>query len=379
MTDHDFLSIFEPAAAARLLEHSRVLEFEDGSVIFHEGDPADALYIVLQGQVSLTTNAAGRQEYLAVAGEDEYFGEFGVLDGDSRSAQASAIGCVRLVRIPSKVLVDELGGTDNNPAIRMMIRTIRKMRQSNRLHVDELLRREKLSLLGQVVLGVVHDFRSPFSVILMATELMQSGLADPNSMKECCALIVEQVERVNAMAEEVLDYSRGKTNLRLEKVELGHFLRRFVELNTRFLQGKGVELTAAIPDSCMIEADPGRLQRVLQNLVYNAADAMGEDGGRIGIDLERPDADSVKIHVRDSGPGIPDEIRDRLFEPFQTKGKAKGLGLGLAIARQFVESHGGELTFDSGKGKGTIFHIRLPLHGKEDEAGSVGPEKKECS
>jgi signal transduction histidine kinase len=129
----------------------------------------------------------------------------------------------------------------------------------------------------------------------------------------------------------------------------------------------------------MIEADPGRLQRVLQNLVYNAADAMGEDGGRIDIDLERPDADSVQIHVRDTGPGIPDEIRDRLFEPFQTKGKAKGLGLGLAIARQFVESHGGELTFDSEKGKGTIFHIRLPLHRKEGEGGPAGLIKNECS
>jgi len=369
MTDHAFLSIFEPSAAARVLEQSRIVEFEDGSVIFNEGDPADALYIVLQGQVSLTTSAAGRQEYLAVAGEDECFGEFGVLDGESRSAGATAIGSVRLLQIPSDVFIAELGGGENNPAIRLMIWTIRKMRQSNRLHVEELLRREKLSLLGQVVLGVVHDFRSPFSVILMATELMQSGRADSNAMKECCALIVEQVERVNAMAEEVLDYSRGKTCLRLEKIELGQFLRRFVELNERFLYGKGVELTVATQESCMIEADAGRLQRVLQNLVYNAADAMGEGGGHIAIDLNRPDADSVRIHVRDSGPGIPDEIRDRLFEPFQTKGKAKGLGLGLAIARQFVESHGGELTFDSAPGQGTIFHIHLPLRRQEKENG----------
>jgi len=295
-----------------------------------------------------------------------------VLDGESRSAQATAVGCVRLLRIPSNVLIDELGGTENNPAIRLMIQTIRKMRQSNRMYVDELLRREKLSLLGQVVLGVVHDFRSPFSVILMATELMQSGLADSNAMKECCALIVEQVERVNAMAEEVLDYSRGKTSLRLEKIELGQFLRRFVDLNKRFLHSRGVELSAAAPESCMIEADPGRLQRVLQNLVYNATDAMGK-GGSIAIDLEQPDADSVRIDVKDSGPGIPDEIRDRLFEPFQTKGKAKGLGLGLAIARQFVESHGGELTFDSVKGKGSTFHIRLPMRRQVAEGAPPGP------
>jgi signal transduction histidine kinase len=371
MTDHGFLSIFEPSAAARLLEHGRIMEFEDGSVIFREKDPADALFVVLQGQVSLTTSAAGRQEYIAMAGEDECFGEFGVLDGESRSAEATAIGDVRLLRIPRDVFIAELGGAENNPAIRLMIRTIRKMRQSNRQYVEELLRREKFSLLGQVVLGVVHDFRSPFSVILMATELMQSGRADPEAMKECCALIVEQVERVNAMAEEVLDYSRGNTSLRLEKVELGQFLRRFVDLNKRFLHGRGVALSAAIQESCMIEADPGRLQRVLQNLVYNATDAMG-DGGSIDIDLDRPDADSVRIHVKDSGPGIPDEIRERLFEPFQTKGKAKGLGLGLAIAKQFVQSHGGELTFDSEKGKGTIFHILLPLRSPGSKAPSGG-------
>jgi len=361
MTEHDFLAIFEPVAAARLLDNCQTVEFADGSVIFREGDPADALYLVLQGQVSLTSSVAGRREYLAMAGEDECFGEFGVLDGEARCAEATAIGAVRLVRIPRQAFLDELGGDENNPAIRLMIRSIRKMRQSNRLHVDELLRREKMSLLGQVVLGIVHDFRSPFSVVLMATELIQSGLADQAATQECCALIVEQVERVNAMAEEVLDYSRGNTCLRLETIELGQFLPRFVDLNKRFLQGRGVELSVAAPQSCIIEADPGRLQRVLQNLVYNAADALGEVGGRIAIDLERPDAGSVCIHVRDSGPGIPAEIRDRLFEPFQTKGKAKGLGLGLAIAKQFVESHGGELTFDSEPGKGTTFRIHLPL------------------
>jgi len=96
MMDHPFLSIFEPSAAARLLDHSRILEFEDGSVIFREGDPADALYVVLQGQVSLTTSAAGRQEYLAVASEDDFLANSVCWTGSPaarRLPQSGACGC----------------------------------------------------------------------------------------------------------------------------------------------------------------------------------------------------------------------------------------------------------------------------------------------
>lgn len=361
LQEHSFLSIFEWDAVQRFVETAQTFGLGDGEIVFREGDVADAMYLVLEGRVTLVAMASGHQEFLAECGADDFFGEFGVLDGLPRSAGATANGPVRLAKIPRQVLLQELGGSENNASIRLIIQTIRKMRQSNQRHIDELLRREKMSLLGQVVLSVVHDFRSPLSVILMAMELLGSGDADEAVTKECCGLIEEQVGRINAMAEEVLDYSRGRTSLRLEDLDLSYLLRHFVEQNERYMHSRGVRLFLKSGHSCTIRGDAGRLQRVLQNLVYNAADAMGAAGGRIGIVVEKPGTKTVRILVRDNGPGIPEEVRDRVFEPFQTMGKKKGLGLGLAIARQFVEAHGGTLGFASQAGRGTAFAIKLPL------------------
>jgi signal transduction histidine kinase len=361
MQEHSFLSLFDQDAVRRFVDKAQTLELGDKDVVFREGDAADALYLVLEGRVTLAVKASGHEEVLAECGADDFFGEFGVLDGLPRSAGATANGPVRLAKVPRQALIDELGGSEDNAPIRLMVQTFRKMRQSNRRHVEEVLRREKMALLGKVVLSVVHDFRSPLSVILMATELIGSGDADEAVTKECCGLISEQVERINSMAEEVLDYSRGRTSLRLDELELSGLLRRFVELNERYMDSRGVRLFLKGGHSCTIRGDSGRLQRVLQNLVYNAADAMGASGGRIGIVLEKPGKKAVRILVRDNGPGIPEEIRDRVFEPFRTMGSKKGLGLGLAIARQFVEAHGGTLGFASQTGKGTTFSIKLPL------------------
>jgi len=359
--EHSFLSIFGIDAAQRIVAGATVLVLSEGQRIFREGDPSDALYLVLEGKVELSSGEHGYLEFIAEPGPDEYFGEFGVLDGQSRSVGATARGRVRLARIPREVLLKELGGPEGSPAFRLMVQTVRKMRRSNRRHVDELLQQEKMSLLGQLVLGVVHDFRSPLSVVLMATELLESGADDPAVVKESRELIASQVQHVNAMAEEVLDYSRGRTNIRREPVELSALLQRFVDINERFMRTRGVRLALRCEGQCVLRADAGRLHRVLQNLVFNAANAMGEKGGSIAVFLEAATRDSVRILVRDNGPGIPEDIRSRVFEPFMTKGSKKGLGLGLAIARQFVEAHGGELTFASETGRGTVFCIKLPV------------------
>ena len=358
--EHSFLSIFGADAARRLAASAEVLEPADGATVFREGDPADAMYLVLDGRVTLRAGGNGRQEFIAEAGPDEFFGEFGVLDGEPRSAGATAGAGVRLARIPRPVLIEELGGPEGNPAFRLMVQTVRKMRRSTQVHVEEMLRREKMSLLGQLVLSVVHDFRSPLSVVLMAVELMESGNAEPAIIRESCDLIAEQVGRVHAMAEEVLDYSRGKTNLNFEPVDLADLLEQFVEFNGRYMRTKGIRLLLSCRQRVTVQCDVGRLQRVVQNLVYNAADAMNGRGGVIGIRLEQPCRGMVRILVRDNGPGIPEEIRDRIFEPFQSLGSKKGLGLGLAIARQFTEAHGGTLTFATEAGRGTAFCISLP-------------------
>ena len=360
LLDHSFLSIFAPDVAQRVADSALVLEPGEGSMVFRQGDEADAVYLVLDGHVTLLAGGSGRGEFVAEVGSDGFFGEFGVLDGEPRSLGARAGRGVRLARLPRQILLDELGGSEASPAFRLMVQTVRKMRRLNRRQVDELLQREKMSILGQLVLGVVHDFRSPLSVVQMAVELMEEGNAEPAIIRESCQLISEQVAQVHAMAEEVLDYSRGSTNLCCEPVDLAELLERFVEFNARFMRAKGVRLLLSCHEKLAVRGDAGRLLRIVQNLVYNAVDAMNGQGGVVGIRLERACDGAVRILVRDNGPGIPEEIRDRMFEPFQSLGSKKGLGLGLAIARQFVEAHGGTLTCATESGRGTAFCISLP-------------------
>jgi signal transduction histidine kinase len=336
--EHSFLTIFDPAAARRVAESLLVFDPGEGRMIFRQGETADAMYLVLDGQVTLVTGESMREDFIAKIGPNEFFGELGVLDGEPRSVGARAGQGVRLARLPRQVLLDELGGPEGNPAFRLMVQTVRKMRRLNRRHVDELLQREKMSLLGQLVLGVVHDFRSPLS----------------------CELISEQVGLVHAMSEEVLDYSRGRTNLTFEPVDLAELLERFVELNARFMHARGVRLLLSCRQRATVRGDAGRLHRVVQNLVSNAVDAMNGRSGVIGIRLDQSSEGFARILVRDNGPGIPEEIRDRMFEPFQSLGSKRGLGLGLAIARQFVEAHGGTLTCATETGRGTAFCITLP-------------------
>ena len=106
--------------------------------------------------------------------------------------------------------------------------------------------------------------------------------------------------------------------------------------------------------------DEEKLRRMVQNIARNAYDAMPNGGSfaiRVGLDEER---DRVLLTFSDTGPGIPEEVRDSVFESFATHGKRGGTGLGLAIAKKFVEDHGGEISFESEIGKGTIFRVELP-------------------
>jgi signal transduction histidine kinase len=145
-------------------------------------------------------------------------------------------------------------------------------------------------------------------------------------------------------------------------------MRQFVAFNEDVFRPVGA--TFSVEDEpAEIEVDSMRLQRVLQNLVSNAVQALNsKPGGR--IDVRAWVRDSILyLSVRDNGPGIPAEIRDRIFDPFVTHGKKGGTGLGLAIVNNVVAAHRGKITFETQAGQGTEFLIRLP-----QDAGSRAVE-----
>ncbi len=224
---------------------------------------------------------------------------------------------------------------------------------------SERERAERLSTIGQFLSGVMHDLKTPMTIISGYAQLM-AETSDSRARKEHVEVLLQQLEVIGAMQRELLDFARGKRTLWIRKVYLVPFAQELEKQVARELEGTRVRLELQLEDRSTARIDEHKILRAVHNLVRNAVDAMGEKGGRLVLRFRR-EAEDLLIEVSDTGRGIPIEIRDRLFGTFVTAGKAHGTGLGLSIVRKIVEEHGGSIDVDSGGG-GTTFTLRLPQH-----------------
>ncbi len=356
---HRFISHFPAAQGARLDRAVRFVRFPHNAVIFHEGAESDCIYLVFTGRVALTKKSpGGTAQIIAWKGPDDYFGELGVLDSSVRSTTAVADGPVLLGRLPRKPVLQELSRCSWHTVLRLFSQVSENLRAANERYVGEVVRKEKITLVGEMANAMIHDFRGPFSTIKLATELIAKHNRAPGN-QELCSMILRQVDRLGGMVEEVLDFARGETRLKPRTVLLQDLLLHLQEDNLEACARAGVRLTVK-PTRLALLLDPDRFQRVLQNLVTNAREVLArQKGGRITVSAKRDGRQAV-ITVADNGPGIPRDIRGTVFEPFVSHGKPNGTGLGLAIAKSVVVAHRGSIDFASSR-RGTTFTIQLPL------------------
>jgi signal transduction histidine kinase len=356
---HRFISHFPAAQGARLARHIRVVRFPHKAVIFKEGSPSDCVYLVLNGRVALTKRSpGGTDQLIAYKNPDDYFGELGVLDGSPRSTSAIADGPVQLGRLPQKPFHQILAKASWHTVLRLFSQVSENLRATNERYVSEVMRKEKITLVGEMANAMVHDFRAPFSTIKLATELL-SKRAPSAETEQLCDMILRQVGRVGGMVEEVLDFARGETHIKIRRAPLHEVFLQLQENNIEILARAGVRLRIK-PSQLVLPVDADRIQRVLQNLLTNAREALAHREGALITVSARRERTRAVITVSDNGPGIPREVHDNLFEPFVTIGKSNGTGLGLAIAKSVVEAHHGAISFVSSR-KGTTFTIHLPL------------------
>ena len=242
-----------------------------------------------------------------------------------------------------------------------------------------LVRSEKLASLGTMLSGVAHELNNPLSNISSSAQILKEE-ADgaPAFRAQLVADIDAETLRARRIVRTLLDYSGDRT-FQSSPVSLAEL----VEETLRFLKTKrpaGVEVKMEITPGLVIFGDRPRLQQVLLNLIVNAYDAMGSHGelriaartvkvGERGDDFPaqngrcRIGSQAVDITIADTGPGIPPEVLERIFDPFfTTKDVGKGSGLGLFVVYEIIEEHGGCIAAESEVGKGTAFHIRLPLN-----------------
>ena len=356
---HRFISHFPKSQGVRLAQQVRFVRFPHKSVIFEEGSRSDCIYLVLTGRVALTKKTpGGGAQLIAYKGPDDYFGELGVLDGSVRSTSAIADGPVYLGRIAQAPFLKLLSESTWHTVLRLFSHVSENLRATNARFVAEIVRKEKITLIGEMANGMIHDFRGPFATIRLGTELIAKNNPDPQ-VQEVCRMILRQVIRLGGMVEEVLDFARGETRINVKPAPLREVFQQLQEGNAETFARSTVRLQIK-PTTLILPLDADRFQRVLQNLVTNAREAIStRKNGLITVSARRHQG-QCRVTVSDNGPGIPREIRSTLFEPFVSHGKSGGTGLGLAIARSVVTAHRGSIDYQTSR-HGTTFTIQLPL------------------
>ena len=225
-------------------------------------------------------------------------------------------------------------------------------------HREERAKKERLAAIGQALSGVLHDLKNPASIISGYVQLMVK--ADERAKRERYAESVEQqFDQFDQMTRELLVFARGETNVVLKEVEVDDFMDDLRELLDEEMAAKDTELEVEVDCTGAIEIDSAKIKRAILNLARNAAEAM-DDGGTVRVRLDRSEGGDLVFEVEDNGEGIPEEIRETLYDSFVTEGKTHGTGLGLAIVQKVVEDLDGELDFETEIGEGTTFSMRIP-------------------
>jgi signal transduction histidine kinase len=224
-----------------------------------------------------------------------------------------------------------------------------------------------IAAIGWLSTSILHDLRNPASAISAAAEILLHMEPLPTGVKRLATNIYRAASRVQELLTDLTTVIHGNKSS-FETCELRETIAPVLEAASETLVNKGVRLVLDIPRGILLPLQRSRIQRVFSNLLSNAIEALTQ-GGEIRISAKITD-DCVEVVMQDTGPGIPLSIRDRLFEPFVTTGKDSGWGLGLALSRQAVLDHGGEICAEPGSG--SRFVIRLPLNADpHTETGSA--------
>ncbi len=241
---------------------------------------------------------------------------------------------------------------------RMVLANIVDATSRHQAEKDRAARRsmERLALLGQLAGGVAHEIRTPLCIIGNDAYFLET-MADQLSpeARDCIEEIKTAVDKANGIVSELLDYTRDTTSNRHE-AKLQDVIAPAIRLAGI---PNGVSIQQSLPDHGVeVVIDSDQIERILVNLLRNACQAM-EDSGKILIEITY-DQNAVLLRVCDNGPGIEEDNLDRVFEPLFTT-KAKGIGLGLAIARRYAQQNNGHLELLESSTSGTVFQLSLPL------------------
>jgi signal transduction histidine kinase len=249
-----------------------------------------------------------------------------------------------------------------------MIRTLKKTLDSLAESQQRVVASERLAAIGRMSAMIVHDMRGPLSVLRSsgAEVIREAQAAHSSGLHELGTGIVEESDRLNRICSELLEVARvSEREIQLEQEDLDDVVRAALAQVAEEASLAGVRVELDLGSCTSVPIDEDYVRRALLNLTTNAIQAM-PDGGVLRL-VSRRDGDWAVVSVLDSGVGIPEEVRDDLFEAFVTAGKVGGTGLGLAVVKMVMDKHLGEVEVGKAEGGETAFHLRFPLDPRDDE------------
>jgi signal transduction histidine kinase len=247
-----------------------------------------------------------------------------------------------------------------------LARTFNTMCASIRQAREDLIRQERISTIGRLSSSIVHDLRNPLAAIYGGAEMLVDADLPPTHVKRLAGNIYRASRRMQELLQDLLNVAQG-TRRAPEICRLREVASAACDSLAATAEAQGVTVVQEIPGDIELPLERSRMERAFVNLIANALEAMPEGGEvRIAASLERG---AALVEVRDTGPGIAPEIRAQLFQPFVSARKRNGLGLGLALSRQTVLEHGGDMWVESTPGRGARFLFRLPVAGAIPSSG----------
>lgn len=232
---------------------------------------------------------------------------------------------------------------------------------------SELSKVDRLSLVGQMAAGITHEIRNPMAVVRGFLQLMQEK--SPSTLDHYYRIVMEELDRANGIINDFLSLAQNRPVHNKETISLHTIIDELTPLlwADANLRGQSIEvkLDETVP---MFDVNPKEIKQLILNLCRNGMEAM-EDKGQLIMET-RVVPSGVELLVKDSGPGIPSDKLEKLFQPFYTT-KSKGTGLGLALCQSIVERHFGKISVQSEEGKGTTFIVWFPIAYPQELAGEL--------
>lgn len=249
---------------------------------------------------------------------------------------------------------------DNSRLYDELRAALRRLEESQ----QRVVRSERLRALGEMAAGVAHDFNNVLSIIVGRAEILLSETDNPETQRQIGQVVNVALDAARTVRR-IQEFTRMRRARPFQPIDLNQIVDEVAAVtrsrwkDEAMMKGVRYEVTVDAAEIPAVAGDPSELREALTNILFNALDAM-PDGGSVTF-TTAVDGDRVVCTIRDTGPGMPDEVRQRVFDPFFTTKGERGTGLGLSVVYGIVTRHGGDVDVQSEPGQGSLFTIRLPI------------------